>query len=303
MYASAETLYRTTIAANPGCVLAHNNLGKILAGRGAIDEAVVSYRNALTIDPNCVEAHNNLGNILAARGQVEPALAEYHETLRIEPRLVPAHNNLGTLLAGQGRLAEARAEYEEALRLRPNFAEAHHNLAGLLVGRGQFDEAVAHYLAAIRLKPDFDQARHALDAIVAAERQWLGAHPQDVACLNNVAWSLATNPLASLRNGAEAVEYAQRAVTLTGGREPAILGTLAAAYAEAGRFPEAARTARKALDLAARQHNSPLAESIGAKIPLYEAGNPFPRRSPLNPNANSRARRRSLHSALRSPAC
>ena len=86
---------------------------------------------------------------------------------------------------------------------------------------------------------------------------------------------MATSPLASLRNGEEAVEIARRADQLSGGREPAILGTLAAAYAEAGRFSEALQTARKALDLAAQQNKQPLAKSIRAQIRLYESGRPY----------------------------
>ena len=93
--------------------------------------------------------------------------------------------------------------------------------------------------------------------------------------LNDTAWLLATNPNASVRNGPEAVELAQRAVRLSGDQEPAILGTLAAAFAEAGRFPEAVQTARKALDLATQQNKQTVAKSIRAKIPLYEAGSPF----------------------------
>ena len=93
---------------------------------------------------------------------------------------------------------------------------------------------------------------------------------------------LATCPEASVRNGAEAVELAQRAVQLSDGRVPAILGTLAAAYAEAGRFPEAVQTARKALDLATQRNELALAEEIKAKIPLYEAGTPF--REPQQPS-------------------
>ena len=97
--------------------------------------------------------------------------------------------------------------------------------------------------------------------------------------MNDTAWLLATNPNASVRNGAEAVELAQRAIELSSGQEPAILGTLAAAYAEAGRFAEAVQTARKALELATQQNKPALAESIRAKIRLYEAGKPF-RQSP-----------------------
>ena len=86
---------------------------------------------------------------------------------------------------------------------------------------------------------------------------------------------MATSPNASLRNGREAVDLAQRAVRLSGGREPAVLGTLAAAYAEAGRFSEAVETAQKALDLATKQNKPRLAESIRAKISLYKATTPF----------------------------
>ena len=74
--------------------------------------------------------------------------------------------------------------------------------------------------------------------------------PNDVAILNDTAWLLATNPDASVRSGAEAVELAQRAAKLTDGRRPAILGTLAAAYAEVGRFSEAVKAAERAIALA-----------------------------------------------------
>ena len=70
--------------------------------------------------------------------------------------------------------------------------------------------------------------------------------------LNNLAWVLATSPKAELRNGAEAVRLAERACELTHYGEPLFIGTLAAAYAEAGRFPEAVTTAEKAEQLATR---------------------------------------------------
>ena len=103
----------------------------------------------------------------------------------------------------------------------------------------------------------------------------LRLRPNDAALLNDTAWIWRPIPNASVRNGTEAVELAERAVKLSGGHEPAILGTLAAAYAEAGRFPEAVQTAHKALDLARQQNKQALAESIQAKIRLYEAGKPF----------------------------
>ncbi len=86
---------------------------------------------------------------------------------------------------------------------------------------------------------------------------------------------LATNPNASIRNGPEAVELAQRAARLSDAREPAILGTLAAAYAEAGRFSEAVLAAQQALALATSQKNTALADALQARIRLYQAGSPY----------------------------
>ena len=120
-----------------------------------------------------------------------------------------------------------------------------------LQGQGKIAEAVVQWREAVRLQP------------------------KQIAFANNLAWVLATCPDAAVRDGAEAVQLAQRAVQLSGGQEPAILGTLAAAYAEAGRFPEAVQTARNALDLATQQNQQALADALRAKIALYEAGRPY----------------------------
>ena len=87
----------------------------------------------------------------------------------------------------------------------------------------------------------------------------------------------------SVRNGAEAVELAQWAVELSHGHEPIPLNTLAAAYAQAGRFAEATETARKALDLATRQKDQAFADSIKSKIALYEAHTAYVETTPAFP--------------------
>ena len=101
------------------------------------------------------------------------------------------------------------------------------------------------------------------------------SRPSDTILLNDTAWILATNPNASVRDGAEAVELAQRAVKLSDGREPAILDTLAAACAEVGRFSEALQIANRAIDLATQQNKPTLAASIKARRQFYEAKTSF----------------------------
>jgi tetratricopeptide (TPR) repeat protein len=110
---------------------------------------------------------------------------------------------------------------------------------------------------------------------LAEQRTLLRARPDDLALLNNTAWLLATSPFAAVRNATEAVASAERAVKLSDGQQPAILGTLAAAYAEARRFPEAVATAQRALLLADEQHKATLVDSLRVKLELYQAGIPY----------------------------
>jgi Flp pilus assembly protein TadD len=110
---------------------------------------------------------------------------------------------------------------------------------------------------------------------MAQFRRVLELKPDDADAQNNLAWLLATCPADSLRNGAAAIEHAQRANQLCGGRRADVLNTLAAAYAEAGRFPEALAAARKALELATQQNHRDWVDMLRSRIALYEAGKPF----------------------------
>ncbi len=123
--------------------------------------------------------------------------------------------------------------------------------------QGKFQNAAGHYLEALRLKPDAPEV------------------------LNNLAWLLATCPDASVRDGTQAVKYAERACELTHYSVTPIVGTLAAAYAEAGRFDEAMATAQKACALAAAagdqgllKKNEELLERYRKHQPYHETTNP-----------------------------
>jgi hypothetical protein len=86
---------------------------------------------------------------------------------------------------------------------------------------------------------------------------------------------LANCPEASVHNGVRAVELAQQAERLSGSKDPTILGKLAAAYAESGRFPESVATAQRALELATIQTNTAQAEALRTRLLIYQAGSPF----------------------------
>jgi len=92
---------------------------------------------------------------------------------------------------------------------------------------------------------------------------------------NNLAYVLASCPDAALRNGTKAVELAQEANQSTGGANLAVLSTLAAAYAECGRFSEAVQTAQRALALAETQSNAGQADLFRSQLALYQAHTPL----------------------------
>jgi tetratricopeptide (TPR) repeat protein len=163
MYVDAETLWRTTIARNPACWMAYNNLGLILAEKPErLTEAIADYREAIRLKPDFAKAHTNLGNALAeVPGRLDDAIAEQDEALRLEPNYAEAHNNLGLALSKMpGRLSDAVTQYVEALRIDPGDAEAHNNLGNALSQMpGRLDDAVAQYEEVLRLEPD-DASAH-----------------------------------------------------------------------------------------------------------------------------------------------
>jgi tetratricopeptide (TPR) repeat protein len=149
-YASAETLYRATIARDPQSWMAHNNLAVLLL-QTAPDEALAHLDQALRANPGYPEAHNNRGLALQLLDRFEEAAAAHAEALRLEPTFAEAHNNRGTALQKLNRLPEAAAEYREALRLRPGSLQAHVNLANVLLETGEADEAVSHCRSALAI--------------------------------------------------------------------------------------------------------------------------------------------------------
>src|SRR6266481_3772859 len=129
MYTNVETLYRTTIARNPACWMAYNNLGNILYQANRIPEAMDLFKQALRIKP--AVAHYSLGNALVLTGRTSEAIDQYKQALRINPNYADAHNNLGAVLGQMGQISEAIEQVKAALRIQPNFIRAQDNLIRL----------------------------------------------------------------------------------------------------------------------------------------------------------------------------
>jgi tetratricopeptide (TPR) repeat protein len=161
-------------------------------------------------------------------------------------------------LQAQGRRREALLHLQVALCFKPEI-QTQLSVALLLYQTGDFRRAVAQFRQVLSLKPDHAEA------------------------LNNLAWILATCPADEVRDGVEAVRCAERACRLTAFKQAAMVGTLAAAYAEAGRFPEAVATAETAVKLALAANDSQFAAVNQQLLMLYRAGKPWHEKLAVNP--------------------
>jgi tetratricopeptide (TPR) repeat protein len=153
-YANVETLWRTTIARNPACWMAYNNLAAELLEKGRTDEALSDSQRALELGPGDAEAHLTFGDALLQKGQLKEALAQYARALEIEPGNAIAHINLGNVMLQAGRVDEAITHYRSAIETKPDSARAHANLGDAFLLSGRTDDAIAQYGRALEIDPD-----------------------------------------------------------------------------------------------------------------------------------------------------
>jgi tetratricopeptide (TPR) repeat protein len=235
--------------------------------------------DTLQKNPAASAAHNDLGCLLAARRDYPQALAHFSAAVSANPGSADAHVNLAHLLAMQGQTAEAETHFVAALRIKPLHSEGHHRYAEMLARRGREKHALLHLRQAMAVAPSAEiqfelcallyrlgDARGAIGEF----QNFVRKEPRNAEALNNLAWLLATTADSGLRNGVKAVEFARRACALTGFQKAGMVGTLAAALAEAGDFNEAAEQAQKAISLAQSGGDQPFAATNIQLLKLYK---------------------------------
>lgn len=185
----------------------------------------------------------------------------FGHAVEVMPDNVFAHTELAAERINANDLTSAEYHAREALRIDPSKVVARHHLALILIRTGHPIEALTHLRVVIQVAKNRPNVPRGLAS-------WPNT-------ANDLAWSLATHPDAASRDGKTAVELAELATKSISPEQPAYLDTLAAAYAEAGRFDDAVATAERALELAQQDGLDSLAADVARRLASFQNGKPW----------------------------
>lgn len=257
IYFDRQTLWQDTLAKNPDCWMAHNNLAFCLLQKNDLDAAMQHANESLRLRPDHAEAHNTLGRIYARMDRPDDAIAEYREALRLKPTLASAQLNWGTVLGRRGQSAEAAGHFEAAARINPRYADAFFNWGSALAAQGKQDQAMEKYRRALSIAPTHLRANLGLADLLhkrgddeqAVECCEMAArhHPDSAAALDRLAVLLYSSIDPNLRDMNRAVQLTEKACDITVGDDADMLFHLAQAYSSAGKTSEAERAVTRAI--------------------------------------------------------
>ena len=285
LWQNGQALYERALALEPENEKAWALLGITYMTQGNVDTAIASMRHATTIDYMYSEAWDDLGGMLFIKGNYPDAQDAFEMALLYTRNKPKIYNKLGDMFKATSRYADAITNYQSSLELAPDQPEIQSSLGQCLVLNRQPAAAAFAFQNAIRLQPDDGQAQLGLAMIlgdggrdagaIAHYRKAVQLDTNSIIALNNLAWLLATASDPRLRNGSQAVPLAEHACNLTKNQDAFFIGTLAAAYAEAGRFNDAVAAAQKARDVALANGQKEVADGNERLLKLFKSGQAF----------------------------
>ena len=274
--------------------LVYANWAKSLAMLNRFPEAQQKYDLALAINADSPQMLRGAAEVDLRLGDPQRALQHLRRAAQIDPQSMETALLLGRAALEGGDLTAAAVRFEDILRRVPNHPDATLRLAEVLTRMGRTDEAITRLTAVLSAleKIDHPNAKIANSAILtrladlaAGKGQYeqavgqynlaLAAWPDNYLANNNFAWLLATQADESRRDGKRAVQLARHACELLDQPNHSALGTLAAAYAANGQFPEAEKTAQQALELARKLDDLGAISALELQWKAYQGGQPF----------------------------
>jgi tetratricopeptide (TPR) repeat protein len=252
-------------------------------------KALRDYDEALKLNPRNAGAYVNRAITLGQTDRFDEALKDYAEALRLNPKQWQAYYNRSADFSEQGQLEEALADLNKVTELNPTFVPAYITRAGIQMRMHRIDEAIRDCDKAAAINPESVDAYRARATAHIYKKEYKDAlrdmenatqlkteHPEYP--LNSLAWFRATCPEPGVRDGHKAVEAATKACELTNWSRWEEIDTLAAAYAEAGRFDDAIKYQTQALDMA-QDNRTGAVTRMRERLALYHQQQPYRERS------------------------
>ncbi len=217
--------------------------------QGDYESAIADFTKALELMPNNSKAYNNRGTAWFYKSDYDRAIADYTKALEINPSHSEACFNRGTAWFYKGDYDRAIADFTMALEINPSYSKAYFYRGEARFYQGDYYWAIADYSMALQIDPSYAKA------------------------YNQLSWTLAVCPEARFRNGTKAVEMATKALELNPDNHS--LDTLAAAYAEAGRFENAITTQKQVINLLKNEKKTAELPEYIARLKSYKAHKPW----------------------------
>jgi tetratricopeptide (TPR) repeat protein len=283
VFRDAESLWTRVVEADPDSYAGNLGLAEAWSEKGRFADALPRYERALAIEPLAADAYLLLGKRKSEQGDAAGAAALFARASELSPGSAPARLGLAAAQERLGHVEDALLEFERAARLAPRDTSARMELGRIYLAFARPADALPEFQAVLHASPGHPRAalgaatslrslaRH--EEAVTVLHASLERNPEDVRLLNLLALTLATSSDARVRNGSEAVRLAERAVARSG--DPELRATLAAAYAEAGRYDEALTASRRAEAEAAAAGNTRGAAEYRRRAELYARGEPL----------------------------
>jgi len=265
--------------------------GIIHRAEGKEDEALADFDKALAMQPKDPISLLQRAEISLGRGDVKAAKRDLSEAIRVEPRVVDSVAAVRVrcyIAVEEGRMADAINDMNLIVQADPENSFWSLQLANLYLQDKRPRKAIELATAVIGREPENVSAlRTRADTLLglgdhtAAIKDYERAievgveNPlQKSGILNNLAWVLATSPKDELRDGEKSVRFGTEAAELTEFKEPHILSTLAAGYAEKGDFDKAVEWSTKAVELG-RELEHDQVEQLEEELKSYQENKPW----------------------------
>ncbi|MBW1706052.1 MAG: tetratricopeptide repeat protein [Deltaproteobacteria bacterium] len=282
-YDLAIKAFSEAIEVNPRNAVAYCNRGVARFFTGDHEQAIADFTRAVEINPGYTEAYCNRGGLWAKKGDRKKAVADYTRALEIHPRYPVAYCGRGIAWANSGDYDRAIADFTTALKINPRYADAYCNRGASRFFKKDYDRAIADCTKALHIDPGYSVAylnrgrawfskKDCVRAITDFEKA-LDINPNYAEAGNQLAWTLAVCPDDRYRNGAKAVELAKKVTELM--PEAGFRATLAAAYAEAGKFEDATKTQESVIALLNEQGKKGQLSEYKKRLEFYRDHKPW----------------------------